>query len=217
MKYRHIIWDWNGTLLDDLWLSVAAMNRLLSRRKMQPLSTEHYLEIFTFPVKDYYERLGYNFKVEAFSISGTEFIQEYTGRMLEPELHEGAVLFLNEVHDRGLTQSLLSAAGQPMLEKLMDYHGLRKYFTKLIGQDNHYANGKIEAGKLWMEELHYGIHEVLFIGDTIHDLEVAEAIGADCILLSHGHTSHARLLKTGSRVFRNYKELAEWFKKEFRI
>lgn len=211
MRYRHIIWDWNGTLLDDLWLSVAAMNNLLQRRKMQPLKQARYLDIFTFPVKDYYERLGFDFKVEPFSVSGTEFINEYTRRMFEPVLHTGAVPFLEEVHNRGLSQSLLSAASQQMLEKLMDYHGLRKYFTKLIGQNNHYANGKIEAGKAWIKKLHFRSHEILFIGDTIHDREVAEALGADCVLLSHGHTSSERLLKSGVIVLRNYKELGEWF------
>lgn len=123
----------------------------------------------------------------------------------------GAVPFLEEVHNRGLSQSLLSAASQQMLEKLMDYHGLRKYFTKLIGQNNHYANGKIEAGKAWIKKLHFRSHEILFIGDTIHDREVAEALGADCVLLSHGHTSSERLLKSGAIVLRNYKELGEWF------
>ena len=30
--HRHLIWDWNGTLLDDLDLSVDVMNTLLARR-----------------------------------------------------------------------------------------------------------------------------------------------------------------------------------------
>lgn len=51
------------------------------------------------------------------------------------------------------------------------------YFLNPVGQDNHYAHGKEAAGKAWMEELHYGPHEVLLIGDTIHDREVAESIG----------------------------------------
>ncbi len=211
MSYKHIIWDWNGTLLDDRWLTVEAMNQVLSRRKMPLLTEDQYLEVFTFPVIEYYRQIGFDFDQEPFTVSGTEFIEEYTLRMQEPVLHDGARAFMKHVERKGLTQSLLSAASQSMLETLMDYHGLRTYFLKLVGQDNHYAHGKEAAGKAWMEELHYGPHEVLLIGDTIHDREVAQSIGADCVLLSRGHTSHERLMNTGGMVFKDFEELTVWF------
>jgi phosphoglycolate phosphatase len=112
--------------------------------------------------------------------------------------------------NRRFTQSLLSAASQFMLDDILQYHDIRDYFIKIIGQDNHYAEGKEAAGKAWVDELHYGPHEVLFIGDTIHDHEVAEIIGADCVLVSNGHMSQERLKKTGSPVFKNLNEIIGW-------
>ena len=41
-KYRHIIWDWNGTLLDDAWLCVEILNEILRRRNEQPVTHERY-------------------------------------------------------------------------------------------------------------------------------------------------------------------------------
>lgn len=211
MTYKHIIWDWNGTLLDDRSITVESMNKVLAKRNMTLLTENHYLEVFTFPVVEYYRRLGFDFDREPFAVSGTEFIQEYTLHMKKATLHDGAQAFMKHVEIKGLTQSILSAASQTMLETIIDFHGLRTFFLKLVGQDNHYAHGKEEAGKVWMETLDFGPHEVLLIGDTIHDLEVAEAIGADYVLLSHGHTSYERLSRSGGNVFKNFGELWDWF------
>ena len=76
-QYKHIIWDWNGTLLNDGWLFVDVMNSILTRRGMDTITLEKYREIFGFPVKDYYLKLGFNLKKEPFEKSGLEFIKGY--------------------------------------------------------------------------------------------------------------------------------------------
>ena len=65
-RYSHILWDWNGTLLDDAWLCVDVMNSMLTERKLQPLTLQRYRDIFSFPVKDYYLLLGFDFEKEPF-------------------------------------------------------------------------------------------------------------------------------------------------------
>ena len=61
-----IIWDWNGTLLDDVDICIDIINELLSIRNQQPLTRSRYREIFTFPVKDYYSKAGFDFTQEPF-------------------------------------------------------------------------------------------------------------------------------------------------------
>ena len=34
-QYKHIIWDWNGTLLDDLQMSIDALNAILVSEQME--------------------------------------------------------------------------------------------------------------------------------------------------------------------------------------
>ena len=87
MEYKHIIWDWNGTLLNDRQFCIKIMNGVLSRRDMDEMTEEWFLDNFCFPVKDYYVKLGFDFDKEPFSISGTEFIHEYVKRDHEPDLH----------------------------------------------------------------------------------------------------------------------------------
>ena len=65
-----IIWDWNGTLLNDLRLCVKTINSLLEKRSLPVLTTSSYKEVFSFPVKDYYEKVGFDFSKEDFRNSG---------------------------------------------------------------------------------------------------------------------------------------------------
>lgn len=211
MAYKHIIWDWNGTLLNDRLFGINILNGVLRRRNMKEMTEEWFLDNFCFPVKNYYIKLGFDFEKEPFSISGSEFIRDYMARHHEPDLHIDSERALQYFKDHGLTQSLLSAASQIMLDDILQYHDIRDYFIKIIGQDNHYAEGKEAAGKAWVDELHYGPHEVLFIGDTIHDHEVAKLIGADCVLVSNGHVSRERLKNTGAPVFEDLTGVINWY------
>jgi len=72
---KHIIWDWNGTILDDRWLTIAAMNSVLARRNMDEITEDQYLQVFTFPVIEYYRRLGFKFEKEPFSYFGDRVYQ----------------------------------------------------------------------------------------------------------------------------------------------
>ena len=214
MKIKHIVWDWNGTLLNDNWLAITAINILLKRYNLPLITLEQYLAVFTFPVIDYYKELGFDFDKTSFSIVGTEFIEEYKLRMYKAKLQDGALEALKYFNKNGISQSLLSAAKQKMLDDLMGYHELEKYFYKVCGLTDHYANSKIDAGKSLINDLDCLPIEVVMIGDTLHDAEVAVEIGAQCALIAHGHTTYKRLLESGENVFHNLFEFKEWFNKQ---
>lgn len=75
--FDHIIWDWNGTLVNDLDYAVSAINRVLSDYRLATISRDHYRNIFRFPVRDYYESLGFDFNRVSFEEVGTRFIENY--------------------------------------------------------------------------------------------------------------------------------------------
>ena len=76
-KIKYIIWDWNGTLIDDAWLFVELMNTELQDRDLPLINVEDYRQNFTFPVKKYYENLGFDFKKEDFQEVGYNFIEKF--------------------------------------------------------------------------------------------------------------------------------------------
>ena len=206
-KYRHIIWDWNGTLLDDAWLCVEILNDVLRRRDEQPVTRERYEEEFSFPVRDFYERLGFDFSVESFEALANEYIGRYDERRCECKLHAHAIDVLRHCLDRGFKHSILSAYHQAGLEDVLDFFELRPLFTNVMGLDDFHASSKIHQGLRLIEESDFHRREVLLIGDTIHDYEVAREVGVDCVLFVGGHNSEQRLQSCGVQVLDSLEQL----------
>ena len=105
---KHIIWDYNGTLLNDLDVCVNVINRVLARRGLNTLSREGYQAVFDFPVRDYYEKIGFDFQKESFEIVGTEFIDEYNKDQVDCKLQEGTLDVINKFNEIGIEQKKVS-------------------------------------------------------------------------------------------------------------
>jgi phosphoglycolate phosphatase len=206
-KYTHIIWDWNGTLMDDAWLTNQIMNGMLSRRGLPTLTPKRYAEIFDFPVIDYYRRAGWDFSKIPFETLSDEFIAEYSRRIIECPLRPNTIATLRRVTAAGLTQSVLSAAKQSLLDQLVDHYQVTEHFVSISGINDHHAAGKVEMAKRWLADSGRDPRHMLMIGDTVHDLHVAEALGVDCILIYSGHMSRSRLAATGARVIDTLDQL----------
>jgi phosphoglycolate phosphatase len=207
VKYKHIIWDWNGTLVNDAWLCVEIVNGILRKRNKPPITSEQYRADFDHPVKDYYGRIGIDFSVETFEAIADEFIIEHDKKRFDCTLQNDAIRVLKSCIGAGLTQSILSAYPQSRLDEIIDFYELRHYFTNVVGLNNHYACSKIEQGKQLMEELDFLPDEVLFVGDTTHDFEAAKAIGVDCVLVGNGHNHPDKLRPCGVRVVSSMTEV----------
>lgn len=209
MKYKHIIWDWNGTLLDDTWLCVEGINKSLEKRSLQTITKEIYRKVFSFPVEDYYERLGFDFKKEPFEVAGDEFVAYYAKCFHKVKLHKQVSSVLGAFEIAGFSQSILSAGKQEYLDQWVKVHGLSEYFMIIRGIDNQYARGKIELGISFIKELPYEKDEIIMVGDTVHDSDVADAMGIDCLLIDHGHMGNEKLKATGRKVFSNIEQVRD--------
>ncbi len=206
--YRHVIWDWNGTLLDDLDLCLEALNAILARRGMSAIDRARYHAVFDFPVRDCYARLGLPVDDASFHALSMEFIGAYEARRLEPLLQPGAAELLAAIAQRGLTQSILSAYHHESLRVVVRHHGVSEHFTELHGLDNIYAQSKVALGRAFLATLKLPPREVLLIGDTLHDFAVAQELGIDCVLVAHGHHPIERLRGATERVFPDLHALA---------
>jgi phosphoglycolate phosphatase len=208
-SYNHIIWDWNGTLFNDVELCANVMNLLLTQESLPNISIKKYKEIFTFPVIDYYKIAGHTFEKKSFVVLGKQFMDEYETRKNNCDLFFGAKELLTKLQLKNITQHLLSAYEQNSLNNILKYFAIDSYFQNVIGLDNIYAGGKSHLAKKLASKIRSNgsAGNILLIGDTIHDYEVAKEINSDCILLSHGHQDEERLLKLGIPVAKDFQEL----------
>jgi phosphoglycolate phosphatase len=198
-----IIWDWNGTLLDDRAVCIASMNRMLSRRGMPLVSETRYQELFRFPVKDYYIDLGFDFDQEPFEALSVEFIDNY--RELQPaaSLYNGAVDLLDAFQKQGLKQIILSAMERSTLIQDVADRGITLYFDAILGAEDHYAHGKAAIARDYLDSSGLVAGEIIMLGDTEHDYDVSAILGCTCILISQGHHDAVRLMATGAQVQKN--------------
>jgi len=208
-SYNHIIWDWNGTLFNDVELCAGIMNMLLSQESLPGLSIQKYKSIFTFPVIEYYKIAGHTFEKKSFEVLGKQFMDEYEIRKNQCELFPGIQEILTELQAKNIQQHLLSAYEQNSLNDILNFFDIHSFFKYIVGLDNIYAGGKLKLARdlVCRIDSNGSAGNILLIGDTIHDYEVAKEINADCILVSHGHQDEERLLKLGIPVFKDVRAL----------
>ncbi|MDG1702273.1 MAG: HAD hydrolase-like protein [Opitutae bacterium] len=213
-QYKHILWDWNGTLLDDSWLCVEVLNTLLAEQGMAQISLDSYRTHFNFPVIHFYQFLGFETDKANFEAISQKFIAAYESRWLEEcRLHDGVHQIFQASRASGLSHSILSAAHQQALEIGTTHFGIQHYFDNLLGTDNIYADGKVHRAKQWIQQCPWKAEEILLIGDTLHDFEVAKSIGVPCLLLGAGHCHQQRLEDTPSLVLGSLNDLWERYPK----
>ncbi len=191
-KYTHVIWDFNGTILDDVDACIQSANTLLAAHGL-PLITskESYREVFGFPIIDYYRRLGFDFDKLPYSELAVEWVAYYLENSKRSTVYNGLIEVFEAVKSQGLSQWILSATELGMLTKQIEGLGIRSYFDGILGLENIQAYSKQEVGVRW--RLQNPDARILMIGDTDHDAGVAAAMGADCVLLTTGHQNRATL------------------------
>jgi len=185
--YKAIIWDWNGTLLDDLEICIDAMKR------------------------DYYERVGFDFEKHDWETIALEFIRDYRDLIHKSLLHDRVNEVVSYFQTAGKRQFILSAMHQDFLVETISARLDPSKFEIIAGLGDHYAESKAGNAHILVDKTGLSKDRIVMIGDTIHDYEVAHETGIDCILVADGHQSKERLETTGTKVLNNLGELIDLF------
>ena len=189
----YIIWDWNGTLLDDVDAAVNALNRMLIARNVTPTTRNFYRDHFGFPVRPFYTTLGVDLAHEDWDQICHDF-HAFIGQ--EPQsLRSEALAALTFAREAGIGQSLLSALREDLLRRDTTHYGVAAFMDAIFGVDNLDGATKLSRGRELLTSLKARATDLTFyfVGDTLHDVEVAQALGARCILVDGGHQAAERL------------------------
>ena len=190
--YTHIIWDFNGTIYDDVDACIKSANRLLGAHEL-PLvtSVEQYRSLFGFPIQDYYARMGFDFDKVPYAVLAPEWMDYYFEYSADSTVYPDIPDVMDALHGMGVEQWILSATEVNMLRRQLESLGILSRFDGILGLDNIHAHSKKEIGVAW-KNANPDVR-ALMIGDTDHDAEVATAMGIDCVLVAAGHQSRERL------------------------
>lgn len=210
-KYRtHLVWDWNGTLLDDNIAVVGATNAAFGEVGVAPISLDQYREMYCIPIPRFYERLMGRLPTEAeWDVMDLAFHRHYTERRGGCGLTEGAAELLARWQQAGRSQSLLSMYGHDELVPVVRGHGIERHFVRVDGR-----TGRSGGSKAQHMERHFaaldGIspENAVIIGDAVDDAVAAAHVGARAVLYTGGSHSRASLAAAGVPVVDTLAEAA---------
>jgi len=206
-NFKQVIWDWNGTLLDDAQACAAAINMMLERRSLPGVTLRQYREIFDFPVRNYYLKLGFDFSKDQWDDVAVEYHKAYAITSASSPLRKGTRAALDALKAGGIGISVLSACEMRLLKRTLDERGISGYFDHIYGLDDLYAHSKLALGHAMLKNTGYSPSQTLMVGDTTHDFDVATAMGISCILMSGGHQAESKLASLGCPVVRHFTQV----------
>ncbi|MBE6577612.1 MAG: HAD family hydrolase [Ruminococcaceae bacterium] len=204
--YDYIIWDFNGTILDDVDTGIKSVNKLLFDRGLATIpDVEYYRSVFRFPIIDYYRSLGFDFESEPYEVLAPQWVSLYLEYVKDATVYADVRSTLRSVRKLGVGQIILSATELDMLKGQIDELGIGEYFEEILGLDNIHAGSKLSLAFDWRDR-HKGARALL-VGDTDHDVQTAKALQADCVLVARGHQSKEYLSTLGVPVFDDLSQL----------
>lgn len=184
---RHIVWDWNGTLLDDLVVVVEAVNVGLASVGGDPIDADGYRTHYTRPVSRFYASLlGRPVRTEEWMALNEMFHQAYFGKVETIGLTPDARQALELVRESGASQSVLSMAPHDHLVPIVMEHRLHEYFTAVRGSSGDRGEVKAESLEGHLAEIGRDAADVVVIGDTPDDAAAARHVGAGAVLYDGG-------------------------------
>lgn len=208
MRIKQVVWDWNGTLLDDIDVSMDALNVILKQEQL-PLVTdpEEYRRYFQFPVIEYYKKVGFDFEKTSFEQLANKYMAHYQPHSLHCRLHAHVEDILQVLNGKGIQQYVLSASKLTFLkEQLAQYH-IMPYLQGIYGLNDIQAHSKKALAIDFIRREHIHQDSTVFIGDSVHDSEVAHAAGCHCVLIANGHEHIDKLKTTGVPVVSMIKDI----------
>lgn len=202
-----IFWDWNGTIVADVELVVKVNNMVFAARGYRDTSAEEYRRLFRFPVREYYYDLGVT--EEDFPVIAEEWNEGYVRHFDEAPLAPGVVETMRRFKAAGFRQVIISASKQDLLRaQVASFPELEGMFDEVLGLSDVLAVSKVQLAKDYLARSGVDPADAVFLGDTNHDAEVAQAIGCRCFLISGGHQEDQVLLAApGATVLTHIEEL----------
>lgn len=204
-----LVWDFNGTILDDGHILVAVNNEMNRERGIPEISYDYYRDNFCHPPKPFYESIGYDFEKEDYREISRQFLERYELRQQEAPLMPHVTQVLQWAKEQGIPQIVLSAHVQDMLERHLQRLGIREYFSHVSGESSHIIGGKVERAKALAASGQFDFSNAYLVGDTSHDYQSAQAMNCHCILYSGGHESMERLKKVGAPLIDDLSKLPD--------
>lgn len=206
-----VVWDWNGTLINDVSLNISIMNHLLKEYNLPQINYNQYRSYFCFPIRLFYSKLGFNVNDDVeYAKLVSKFNSSYQSRMMNLNLFKGSAELLMNLKNNGIKQFLVSGLNNNDLQRQVFDKGIADYFDIIIGSSVSDANDKNSIVKKLIQSYKIDPNETLFVGDTINDYEIAMSNECDCVIVTYGHQNELALSGYTSNLIDKITDLYDY-------
>jgi phosphoglycolate phosphatase-like HAD superfamily hydrolase len=183
----HVVWDWNGTLVEDLPIVVESVNAALDAIGEVPITEDDYRAYFTRPVGQFYERLlERSISADEWDTLDRVFHNQYRDALDRVPLTIDAMEAIDAVGARGWSQSILSMWWEDELLDVVARHGLVDRMALVQGNVNDPGGEKASHLLRHVSTLGFDVGSIVMIGDSIDDAVAAGVVGTACVLYDGG-------------------------------
>ena len=210
MKYRLLVFDWDGTIIDSA-STIAECIRDASRELgLEVPERERASHVIGLGLHDAMRIAVPGLPAQRYPEFVASYRSHFLARKDAMQLFEGMRPLLAELSQKHLL-AVATGKGRAGLDRDLEHHGLKPLFTASRCADE--TNPKPHPAMLMelMAELSVEKERSLMIGDTSHDLEMARAAGVDALAVTYGAHPEAGLRACGPLgCFSSVLQLREW-------
>ncbi len=200
---RNILFDWSGTLVDDLPAVWSASNHVFERAGVEPMSLERFRDEFELPFEPFYDRYTPSVPAKQREAWFHGYFPEVL-HLIDELPH--ARRFLETCRREGLRMALFSAIPQEQYDYLSARNGFGEFFEAVeLG-----VRDKRECIAGLLQRLGMKPEETLFVGDMQHDVDAARSGGVyACATLTGYNTLEALRRSDPHLIVEHLGELAD--------
>jgi phosphoglycolate phosphatase-like HAD superfamily hydrolase len=204
MRYRLVVFDFDGTLADSLGPALLTYNRIAPGLGLKPIADPEAAR--STPTRQLLRQLGVRFwqmprVIRAFQAAAADHAHQLP-------LHAGVADALRALHADGCTLGILSSNREDSIRGCLRANGCEELFAFVVGYPKLF--GKAKALRRILTHERADRDGVVYVGDELRDLEAGRKVRVATVAVAWGFQTEA-LLATGgaTAMVRSPAELVE--------
>jgi phosphoglycolate phosphatase len=212
VRYPLIVFDWDGTIIDSTGTIAECIQQAAAEMGLPVPHDERARHVIGLGLHDSLRQAVPELPASRYGDFVALYRKYFLAREDTMKLFPGMRDLLSSLRERHVL-AVATGKSRRGLDRALDAGGLRPYFTSSrCAEETHPKPHPAMLMEL-MEELGKESREVLMIGDTSHDLDMARAAGVDALGVTYGAHREAGLRACGPLdCFATVEKLSQWLK-----